>query len=99
MSDADRQPLGSGWSGEWTVVAICYKESNGSPPSFPKAVTVRFDSFTGPTLSDGRVSFGAHGYPLTSNVQDFNFPLKLTWAIAIHKSQGMTLDKVVVDVG
>ena len=33
-----------------TVVAICYKESNGSPPSFHKVVTVRFDSFTGPSL-------------------------------------------------
>ena len=39
-----------------TVVAICYDEGGGSPPSnLPVAVTVRFDSYSGPTLPDGTV--------------------------------------------
>ena len=27
------------------------------------------------------------------------FPIVLAWAITIHKCQGMTLDKVVIDIG
>ena len=63
---------------------------------------VRFHHYSGPTLNDGTV-------PLTplrrtwsnSGVQCSRLlpPLKLAWAVANHKSQGLTLTKVVVDVG
>ena len=83
-----------------TIEAICYQ--SGGPPDLPLAVMVRYDHYSGPTLNDGTV-------PITplrrtwsnSGVQcsRLQLPLKLAWAVTIHKSQGLTLTKVVVDVG
>ena len=83
-----------------TVAAICYR--SGGPPDLPVAVMVHFDTYSGPTLRDGTVPITPIRRTWSTSAGQcslLQLPLKLAWSVTIHKSQGLTLDKVVINVG
>lgn len=68
---------------------------------FPLVIMIKFDRYRGPTVNGSvpiaptESSWVSNGH----NCKRTQFPLLLAFAVTIHKAQGITLDKVVVNLG
>ena len=87
-----------------TVQHILYQEYK-DPPDLPIAALVNFDHYDGPSFLDHH----HHCVPIPpitsewdSDIQRLShqqIPLQVRYAITIHKCQGQTLPKAVIDIG
>ena len=60
---------------------------------------ITFDSYSGPTLSNGTVPIVPLRRTWGQSCSRLQLRLKLAWAITIHKSQDLTLDRAVINIG
>lgn len=86
------------------IIDIIYA-ANDFPPSLPISVIVQFDNYKDPSFVDTLPNI-VPICPITITAdtasgfhERLQIPLKLSWAITIHKSQGLTLPKAWINLG
>ncbi|XP_053204723.1 uncharacterized protein LOC128389199 [Panonychus citri] len=84
-----------------TVTDIIYEQGR-RPKSLPRVVMVKFDRYLGSNFDDEAFPIIPVEARWTDNGIECSrkqLPLNLAFAITIHKAQGLTLDKAVIDIG
>lgn len=84
-----------------TVTAIVY-DSKNLPPNLPLYILIKFDKYYGPCFYEESIPIiPENAYWTLDNIEYFRkqYPLTLTYANSIHKGQGLTIPKVIIDIG
>ena len=68
-----------------------------NPPHLPTYVVVEFDKYIGPPWDQTQPKHVP--IPPIQRNNKKQIPLKMAWALTIHKSQGMTLTRSTIDIG
>jgi len=92
-------------NGSMGIVQDILFEEHG-PPSLPVAVLVEFEAYKGPTITTLEGNKVVPIVPIKRSWEGKNgpcsrlqVPICLAWAITVHKSQGLTLEKAKIDIG
>ena len=78
--------------------SLIYK-INVIPRSFPIAVSVKFNNYNGSTFYNTDLVLICPVSLASYTVENCHIPLKLTWTVTIHKSQGLNIQKNFTDLG
>jgi len=89
------------------VIDIAWNESQDPRNDQPAVVMVKFDDYESPTYDSEHLPAGsAPIFPVTRTFQYLRgtctrtqFPLRLAYALTVHKSQGVTLKKAAIGLG
>ena len=84
-----------------TVQAVVYNEMKTTSEA-PDFIMVQFDGYNGPCINANLFPVAMIIRSCEKNGRYFTrkqFPLKVAYAITIHKSQGLTIEYVVIDLG